>query len=86
MSRKGDSRAPEEGSPELQVDSGVLTTRLQLVNSEERRNCNGSKSIENSPAELVVALEITFPAPHCNCTGASANNIYSECIMGHATM
>ena len=72
---KGESIIPVEGKPELQVESGVFTTRLQLVSSEERRNCNGSNNIENCPAELVVALEITFPAPHSNCIAASANQL-----------
>jgi hypothetical protein len=71
MSCKGDLKTPRAGSLALQVERGVLTTRLQSVNSEERRNCRGSNSIENTPAPLVVVLETAFPPPHCSCTRAS---------------
>lgn len=81
---KSETKEPKDGKLELQVDSGVLTTSLQLVSKEERRNCSGSKSMEKSPAELVVAVEITFPAPHCNCTTASAKNI--QRVYHHATV
>jgi hypothetical protein len=71
MNCKEDSKPPTEGSLALQLERGVLTTRLQSVNSEERTYCRGSKRIENTPLPLVVALETTFPAPHCSCTRAS---------------
>lgn len=73
---RGDSKVPEEGSAELQSDSGVLTTRLQsLIHfAIETSNGYGLNTIENTPSELVVALEITSSEPvppHCNCTEAS---------------
>lgn len=67
---KGDSKPPTEGSVALQLERGVLTTRLQSINTEERTYCRGSKRIENTPLPLVVALETTFPTPHCSCTRA----------------
>ena len=68
---KGDSKRPTEGSVALQLERGVLTTRLQSINAEERTYCRGSKIIENTPLPLVVALGTTFPTPHCTCTRAS---------------
>lgn len=68
---KGERKTPRAGSLALQVERGVLTTRLQSVNSEETTNCRGSNSIENTPAPLVVVLETAFPPPHCSCTRAS---------------
>lgn len=59
-------RPPTPGRVASQVESGVLTTKLQPVRRVERRNCRGSKTMENSPAPFVVALETTFPDPHCN--------------------
>lgn len=66
ISCKGDCRIPPAGRAELQLVSGVLTIRLQFVRRDERRNWIGSSKIENAPEALVVALETTFPAPHCN--------------------
>lgn len=62
---------PPSGRAELQVDRGVLTTKLQLLRSEDRRVLNGFKNIVNTPALSVVVLETTVP-PHCSCTAASA--------------
>ena len=60
---KDENNPPTDGSVALQLERGVLTAKLQLFSSEGRRNCNGSKRIENIPDPLVVELETTFP-PH----------------------
>lgn len=68
-------RTPEGGKLALQVASGVVTTSLQPVKSEERRKCKGSNKIENTPDALAVTVETPFPAPHSSWTVASTNKI-----------
>ena len=65
-----DSKTPTGGSVELQVERGVVTTRLQRFKSTvgERKSCVESKENENTPLALVVVLATTFPAPHRSCT------------------
>lgn len=70
MNCKAETKAPTAGDLALQLASGVLTTRLQLVSNEESTYCRGSSTIENIPDPFVVALETIFPL-HCNCTRAS---------------
>lgn len=77
---KSEDRTPVDGKLGLQLDSGVLTNRLQLLSSEGTPEIGvGSNDpltdIANCPVELVVATAITFPAPHWRFTVASANKI-----------
>ena len=67
-----DVKTPTGGSMGLQVERGVVTTRLQLLKPTpgERRTCVKFKENENTPLALVVAVETTT-APHCSCTRAS---------------
>ena len=70
MNCMGDSKTPTAGSVELQVERGVITTRLQLLKCTfaERKTRVESKENENTPLALVVVLATTFPAPHRSCT------------------
>ena len=55
---------------ELQVERGVVTTRLQRFKGTvgKRESRVESKENENTPLALVVVLATTFPAPHRSCT------------------
>ena len=64
-----DVKTPTGGSMGLQVERGVVTTRLQLLKPipAERKTCVKSKVNENTPVALVVVVATTT-APHCSCT------------------
>ena len=53
----------------LQVERGVVTTRLQLLKPTpgERRTSVKFKENVNTPLALVVVVA-TITAPHCSCT------------------
>ncbi|KAK8977439.1 hypothetical protein V6N11_049568 [Hibiscus sabdariffa] len=55
------SNPPTDGSEALQLESGVLTAKLQFLSSVGRRTCNGSNKMENMPFPFVVELETTLP-------------------------
>ena len=54
-----DVKTPRGGSVGLQVERGVITTRLQLLKPTlaERKTCVKSKENKNTPLALVVVLE-----------------------------
>ena len=64
-----DVKTPTGGSVGLQVERGVITTRLQLLKPTlaERKTRVKSKENENTPLALVVVVATTT-APHCSCT------------------
>lgn len=64
-------RVPVEGSVELQLERGVLTTSLQVFSRVDNSVSNGFKTMANTPLLLVTALEMTL-LPQTSCTVASA--------------
>ena len=68
-------RRPEEGRVVLQVESGVVTTKIQSLRVREERAGfrNGLNVMKNVPNALVVDEPTTINlGPHWNCTVASA--------------
>ncbi|KAK3005352.1 hypothetical protein RJ639_015869 [Escallonia herrerae] len=71
---KGDSRRPTAGRVALQVESGVLTTRLHLESTLERGNGEGFKTMEKNPDLFVAAFATTDALVQLGCGGPVVAN------------